>query len=79
MEPSKISSVKVRQNASYLVDYDTGLSYTPFNVKYDKENEYLFFVPGEKLPNDIDLVHFPYFEPFFLLVHQFLDLSKIKL
>lgn len=33
---------------------------------YDKENEYLFFVPGEKLPNDIDLVHFPYFEPFFL-------------
>ncbi|MBI3985244.1 MAG: glycosyltransferase family 4 protein [Candidatus Levybacteria bacterium] len=35
-------------------------------VKYDKENEYVFFVPGEKLPEDIDLIHFPYFEPFFL-------------
>lgn len=35
-------------------------------VKYYPENEYIFFERGEKLPNDIDLVHFPYFEPFFL-------------
>ncbi len=35
-------------------------------VKYFPENTYVFFQRGEKLPEDIDLVHFPYFEPFFL-------------
>jgi glycosyltransferase involved in cell wall biosynthesis len=35
-------------------------------VNYFPENEYVFFETGEKLPADIDLVHFPYFEPFFL-------------
>lgn len=35
-------------------------------LKYHPENTYTFFVRGEKLPEDIDLVHFPYFEPFFL-------------
>jgi glycosyltransferase involved in cell wall biosynthesis len=35
-------------------------------VKYYPENEYVFFERGEKLPKDIKLVHFPYFEPFFL-------------
>ncbi len=35
-------------------------------VKYFPENEYVFFESGEKLPMDIDLIHFPYFEPFFL-------------
>src|SRR3972149_154950 len=35
-------------------------------VKYHSENTYIFFVRGEKLSEDIDLIHFPYFEPFFL-------------
>jgi len=35
-------------------------------VKYYPENEYVFFERGKSLPKDIDLVHFPYFEPFFL-------------
>jgi glycosyltransferase involved in cell wall biosynthesis len=35
-------------------------------VKYFPENEYVFFEAGDNLPADIDLVHFPYFEPFFL-------------
>ena len=41
MEPSKISSVKVRQNAVlYLVDYDTGMTYDEnINIKYDKEKK----------------------------------------
>lgn len=41
--------------------------------KYDVGNEYKFFNRGEtlpvdrqELPKDIDLVHYPYFEPFFL-------------
>lgn len=51
---------KVRGVGFYLENLKRAL------LKYDKENEYLFFVPGEKLPKDIDLIHFPYFEPFFL-------------
>jgi glycosyltransferase involved in cell wall biosynthesis len=35
-------------------------------VKYFPENEYFFFQAGEKLAKDEGLVHFPYFEPFFL-------------
>lgn len=35
-------------------------------VKYYPENSYKFFIRGEDLPKDVDLVHFPYFEPFFL-------------
>lgn len=33
---------------------------------YFTENQYNFFTRGEKLPKDLDLVHYPYFEPFFL-------------
>ena len=34
--------------------------------KYAKGNEYKFFARQEKLPAGLDLVHYPYFEPFFL-------------
>lgn len=37
-----------------------------FLEKSDKTNQYLFFSQGEKLPEDVDLIHYPYFEPFFL-------------
>lgn len=32
----------------------------------DKENSYTFFTDIKKLSNNIDLVHFPYFDPFFI-------------
>jgi glycosyltransferase involved in cell wall biosynthesis len=51
---------KVRGVGFYLDNLKNSL------VKYFPENEYFFFQRGEKLPNDIDIVHFPYFEPFFL-------------
>jgi len=35
-------------------------------VKYHPEHTFVFFNRGEALPNDVDIVHFPYFEPFFL-------------
>jgi len=35
-------------------------------LDYHPENEYAFFTTGEQLPKDVDIVHFPYFEPFFL-------------
>lgn len=34
--------------------------------RYDKKNSYIFFTRGEKLPKNIDLIHYPYFDPFFL-------------
>lgn len=51
---------KVRGVGFYLEHLKNAL------IKYYPENTYIFFVRGEKLPEDIDLIHFPYFEPFFL-------------
>lgn len=33
--------------------------------KYDKKNEYVF-VENKKFPADADLIHYPYFDPFFI-------------
>lgn len=45
-------------------------AYTHYLVEalkqYDRRNSYIFFTRGEKLPKDIDLIHYPYFEPFSL-------------
>jgi len=35
-------------------------------LKYFSDDKYTFFTRSEKLPKNIDLVHIPYFEPFFL-------------
>lgn len=51
---------KVRGSGFYLEHLKNAL------VKYFPKNDYLFFQRGEKVPSDVDLVHFPYFEPFFL-------------
>jgi glycosyltransferase involved in cell wall biosynthesis len=51
---------KVRGVGFYLEHLKNAL------VKYFPENSYVFFQRGEKLANDVRLVHFPYFEPFFL-------------
>lgn len=51
---------KVRGVGFYLEHLKNAL------VKYFPESNYVFFNRGEKIPNDVDLVHFPYFEPFFL-------------
>jgi len=54
------SGHKVRGIGKYIEELISGLK------KYDKKNKYTFFTKGEKLPKEIDLVHFPYFEPFFV-------------
>lgn len=51
---------KVRGVGFYLEHLKNSL------VKYFPENEYVFFQRGEKLADDVEVVHFPYFEPFFL-------------
>ena len=51
---------KVRGAGFYLENLKRAL------IKYYSQNEYKLFTRGEKLPQNVDLVHFPYFEPFFL-------------
>src|SRR5260221_676318 len=33
--------------------------------QYISKNKYTFFTQGENIPNDANILHFPYFEPFF--------------
>ncbi|MGA2911271.1 MAG: glycosyltransferase family 1 protein [Candidatus Levyibacteriota bacterium] len=51
---------KVRGVGFYLVNLKDAL------LKYFPENNYVFFQRGEKLSKDVEAIHFPYFEPFFL-------------
>ena len=45
--------------------------------RYFPENDYFYFVSGDKLPNDVSLVHYTYFEPFFLTLPLIRKLKKI--
>ena len=40
-------------------------------VTYFPEHQYTFFARGEELPKNIDVVHYPYFEPFFVTLPLF--------
>lgn len=60
LEENRNIAHKVRGTGFYLQNLKR------FLLKYHIENEYIFFTRGEKLPNNVDLVHYPYFEPFFL-------------
>ena len=44
-------------------------------IKYFPDNKYIFFTRGDKLPKNVDVVHYPYLEPFFLTLPIF---SKYK-
>ncbi len=56
---------RVRGTGFYLRNLKESL------LRYDKLNKYIFFTRGEKLPKDVDLFHYPYFEPFFLTLPFF--------
>ncbi len=51
---------RVRGTGFYIKNLEKSL------LEYYSNNKYTFFTRGEALPNDISLVHFPYFEPFFV-------------
>lgn len=46
-------------------------------LEYHPENEYIFFKRGENLPKDTDLVHFPYFDPFFITLPFYKQLKTV--
>lgn len=56
---------RVRGTGFYIENLKTAL------LQYFPNNKYTFFVRGEKIPKDVDLVHYPYFEPFFLTLPLF--------
>lgn len=55
----KISEHKVRGVGMYIKFLVENLE------KFDKENSYTFFTRGHVLPVNIDVIHYPYFDPFF--------------
>jgi len=46
-------------------------------LQYYPENEYIFFAQGEKVDTSLDLVHYPYFEPFFMTLPLFTKQKRI--
>lgn len=60
---------RVRGTGFYLQHLQDAL------VKYFPQNEYRFFTQKEGIPTDVDLVHYPYFDPFFVTLPLF---SKTK-
>ncbi|OGK30459.1 hypothetical protein A3F29_00450 [Candidatus Roizmanbacteria bacterium RIFCSPHIGHO2_12_FULL_33_9] len=78
VENPSLLSHRVRGTGFYIENLKRSL------LKYDKGNEYVFFTQhrdgagftrGQNLPKNLDLVHYPYFEPFFLTLPIF---SKSK-
>jgi glycosyltransferase involved in cell wall biosynthesis len=51
---------RVRGTGFYLTNLKESL------LKYYPENNYTFFKRGDNLSDKIDIIHYPYFEPFFL-------------
>jgi len=56
---------RVRGTGFYLQNLKSSLE------KYYPENKYVYFNRGDSLDEDIDVVHYPYFEPFFLTLPFF--------
>lgn len=53
---------RVRGTGFYINNLNRSLE------RYYPEDSYTFFSRGENLPKKVDLVHYPYFEPFFLTI-----------
>ena len=45
--------------------------------KYENRHSYYLFTRGQKIPNDIELIHYPYFDPFFVTLPFFLRKSAV--
>lgn len=60
LQKSNFLQHRVRGTGFYIENLKSAL------LQYFPNNRYTFFIRGEKIPKDADLVHYPYFEPFFL-------------
>jgi glycosyltransferase involved in cell wall biosynthesis len=62
---------RVRGTGFYLQNLQASLE------KYYPKNKYIYFNRGDSLEGDIDVIHYPYFEPFFLTLPVFSKNKKI--
>jgi len=62
---------RVRGTGFYLQNLQASLE------KYYPENNYIYFNRGDSLAKNVDIVHYPYFEPFFLTLPVFSKNKKI--
>jgi glycosyltransferase involved in cell wall biosynthesis len=62
---------RVRGTGFYLQNLKESLE------KYYPENKYTYFNRGELLEKDVDVVHYPYFEPFFLTLPVFAKSKRV--
>lgn len=62
---------RVRGTGFYLQNLRASLE------KYYPENKYVYFTRGERVEGNPDVVHYPYFEPFFLTLPIFSKYKKI--
>lgn len=60
LSDTRVLSHRVRGTGFYLTHLQESLK------KYFPQNSYVFFTRNQKLEKGIDVVHYPYFEPFFL-------------
>jgi len=60
LSENRLLSHRVRGTGFYIENLKKSL------LKYYPQNKYIFFNKEEKVPSDLDLIHYPYFEPFFL-------------
>jgi len=62
---SKSVTHRVRGTGFYIENLKRSL------LQYFPNNKYIFFTRGEKIPKNVNLIHYPYFEPFFLTLPIF--------
>lgn len=60
LENTSMLTHRVRGTGFYIENLKKSL------LKYFSQNEYVFFTRGELLEENVNIVHYPYFEPFFL-------------
>jgi glycosyltransferase involved in cell wall biosynthesis len=71
LNDTRLLSHRVRGTGFYLKNLKKAL------LEYFPENTYTFFNRGEHIDRSIDLVHYPYFEPFFVTLPYFEKIKRI--
>lgn len=62
LSDTRLLGHRVRGTGFYIENLKNSL------LQYFPKNKYIFFTRGDKLPKNIDITHYPYFEPFFLIL-----------
>lgn len=69
--PLKMGQHKVRGSGFYLLELKRAL------LAGFSDNKFIFFTRGQALPKDVNVLHIPYFEPFFLSLPFFNPFNSV--